>query len=63
MNKPLFETLAQRPHTIVQDALARNPATATIETVGDEGVAKDSMRTMMLYHVRGSDHSASMLMV
>ena len=62
-NKSLFEDLAQRKHTIVQDALAKNPKPAQIETVGDETVVKDAMRTMQIYHVTGSNHAETMVMV
>lgn len=63
-NRALFEELAKRPHTIVPDALARNPREARIETVGDETTVKDGMRSMRVFHViDGTGHSDSMLAV
>lgn len=62
-NKTLFEDLSQRKHSIVQDALAKNPKPLQIETVGDEAVVKDAARTMQLYHVDGSNHAESMIIV
>ena len=61
-NREFFEELAARTHSIVPDALARAPQPVTIETVGDEAVVKDATQAMQLYHVRGSDHSETMLM-
>jgi glyoxylase-like metal-dependent hydrolase (beta-lactamase superfamily II) len=62
-NRTLFEDLAARQHSVVQDALAKNPKPAQIETVGDEAVVKDAARTMQIFHVEGSNHAESMLMV
>jgi glyoxylase-like metal-dependent hydrolase (beta-lactamase superfamily II) len=62
-NRAFFEEMARRAHTIVPDALARNPRPVTIETVGEELIIKDPMRTVGLYHVAGSPHSDTMLMV
>ncbi|RPH63252.1 MAG: MBL fold metallo-hydrolase, partial [Acidobacteria bacterium] len=62
-NKTLFEDLAQRKHSVVQDALAKNPKPLQIETVGNEAVVKDAGRTMQIYHVDGSNHAESMVMV
>lgn len=64
LNKPLFEDLAKRTHSIVQDTLAKNPTQAKIETVAEELTVKDAMRTMQLLHVQdATGHSDSMLMV
>jgi glyoxylase-like metal-dependent hydrolase (beta-lactamase superfamily II) len=62
-NKTLFEDLAQRKHSVVQDALAKNPKPLKIETIGDEAVVKNAGRTMQIYHVDGSNHAESMVMV
>jgi len=62
-NRAFFEEMAKRPHTIVADALAKNPKSATVETVADELVIKDPMRTVAIYHVAGNPHSDTMLMV
>jgi glyoxylase-like metal-dependent hydrolase (beta-lactamase superfamily II) len=59
-NAALFEELAKRPHTIVPDALAKNPKPAMIEGVTDEKVITDGTMTVNLYAVTGA-HSESML--
>ncbi len=61
-NREFFEDLAARTHSLVPDALARAPQPVMIETVGDEAVVRDATQAMHLYHVRGSDHSETMLM-
>jgi glyoxylase-like metal-dependent hydrolase (beta-lactamase superfamily II) len=61
-NRQFFEDMAARPHTIVLDALARNPRPLTVETVDDELIMKDAARTVALYHVAGNPHSETMLM-
>jgi glyoxylase-like metal-dependent hydrolase (beta-lactamase superfamily II) len=61
-NRQLFEELANRPHTIAPDALARKPQPLKIETVDDERTLKDSAMTLALYHVAGNPHSDTMLM-
>lgn len=60
-NVALFENIAKRPHTIVPDALARNPRPATIRGIGEDTVLSDSMRTMQLLPYSGP-HSETMLM-
>jgi glyoxylase-like metal-dependent hydrolase (beta-lactamase superfamily II) len=62
-NRAFFEEMAARPHTLEPDALARNPRPVTVETVDDELVIEDSLRTVALYHVAGNPHSDTMLMV
>jgi glyoxylase-like metal-dependent hydrolase (beta-lactamase superfamily II) len=62
-NRTFFEQVTTRPHTIVPDTLAKTPRAATIETVDDELVIKDSLRTVGLYHVIGNPHSETMLMI
>jgi glyoxylase-like metal-dependent hydrolase (beta-lactamase superfamily II) len=61
-NEAFFEEVAQRPHTISPDTLAKNPRPVTVETVDDELVLKDAAMTMVLYHVAGNPHSETMLM-
>jgi glyoxylase-like metal-dependent hydrolase (beta-lactamase superfamily II) len=51
-----------RPHTIVPDALAKNPKPLKIETVDEELVIKDATRTVNLYHIAGSAHADTLLM-
>jgi glyoxylase-like metal-dependent hydrolase (beta-lactamase superfamily II) len=59
-NVALFEELAKRPHTIVPDALSKNPKPAMIEGVTDEKVITDGTMTVNLYPVTGP-HSDTML--
>lgn len=64
INKPYFEEAAKRTHSIIPDALAKNPKPVTIETVGDMVIMKDATQVMEIYHVDDStQHSGSMLMV
>jgi glyoxylase-like metal-dependent hydrolase (beta-lactamase superfamily II) len=60
-NTAFVEEIAKRPHTIVPDALAKNPKPATVEGVADERVITDGMMTVNLYPVTGA-HSQTMLM-
>lgn len=62
-NRAFFEAMTSRRHSIVADALSKNPKTVTVETVDDELAIKDAMRTVMLYHIAGNPHSDTMLMV
>ena len=45
VSRSFFEAIVARPHTIVQDALAKNPRSLTIETVSDKHVLSDGRRT------------------
>src|SRR5438876_161361 len=48
-NKPFFEEMAKRKHTIQQDALAQHPKEPKFELVTDAGLTeKDAMRTMQI---------------
>jgi glyoxylase-like metal-dependent hydrolase (beta-lactamase superfamily II) len=60
-NAALFEEMAKRPHTVVPDALAKNPKPPMIEAVGDEKTITDGTMTVNLYPVSG-EHSQTMLM-
>jgi glyoxylase-like metal-dependent hydrolase (beta-lactamase superfamily II) len=57
-----YQDAAGRAHTIVPDALAKNPRPVTIESVDDELAIKDAAMTMNLYHVAGSPHADTILM-
>jgi glyoxylase-like metal-dependent hydrolase (beta-lactamase superfamily II) len=57
-----FKSAISRPHTIMPDALAKNPKPLKIETVDEELELKDAMQTMELYHIAGSPHADSLLM-
>ena len=60
-NREFFSEIAKRPHTIVPDALAKNPREARITTVKDEMTIEDASRRLVLYHVAAHQHSETML--
>lgn len=61
-NKDFYErTVFPRRHFIVQDALAQNPKPLKLVAVGDKHVIRDSLRSIELYQVTGSQHSGTML--
>jgi len=60
-NVAFVEEIAKRPHTIVPDALAKNPKPVAVEGVTDEKVITDGTMTVNLYPVTGA-HSQTMLM-
>ncbi|MBI3048044.1 MAG: hypothetical protein HYY76_07000 [Acidobacteria bacterium] len=59
-NVALFENMAKRPHTIVPDALAKNPKPAMIKGIGQDTTLSDSSMTMQLLPYSGP-HSETML--
>ena len=62
-NRLLFEDLVERPHTIVADHLAQNPAALMLDTViGDELYElSDGDRVLQLYRVGDNPHCDGML--
>jgi glyoxylase-like metal-dependent hydrolase (beta-lactamase superfamily II) len=62
-NKPLYEEIAGRKHSIVEDALAKNPKPLQIQTVKDKHVLMDATRTVEIYHIAGNPHAETLLMV
>ena len=62
-NRGFFDDLAHRRFTILPDAFAKTPNPPTIETVSDRLTLSDDTRRVDVYGVRGSLHSASMLIV
>jgi glyoxylase-like metal-dependent hydrolase (beta-lactamase superfamily II) len=60
-NVAMFKEQATRPHTIVPDALQKNPKPLMIEGVSGERVLSDGTMTVNLYPVSGP-HSETMLM-
>ena len=64
-NRELFEELVARPHTIVADHLAQNPAELMFEAVtGDEPLELgEGRRTMQIFRVGDNAHSDGMLAV
>jgi glyoxylase-like metal-dependent hydrolase (beta-lactamase superfamily II) len=63
LNKPFFEEVVARQHTIVQDALAKNPKPLALETVADSRVLRDETRAVELYPIEGSAHADTLLMI
>src|SRR4029079_1267753 len=61
-NVAFYKDAMTRAHTIVPDALAKNPKPLTIEGVDDEKTLQDSAMTMPLYHIEGSPHGDTLLM-
>ena len=61
-NAPFYQEAVGRSHTIVPDALARNPKPLKIETVDEELVLKDGTMTVNLYHIAGNPHADTLLM-
>ena len=59
-NAALYQEIANRPHTIVPDALAKNPKPLMVDAVGDEKVITDGMNTVNLYSLSGP-HSETTL--
>ena len=62
VNAAFFADAIRREHTIVPDALSKNPKPLKIETVDDELVLKDAAMTVNLYHIAGSPHGDGLLM-
>jgi glyoxylase-like metal-dependent hydrolase (beta-lactamase superfamily II) len=62
-NKALYEDIAARKHSIVEDALAKNPKPLQIQTVKDKHVMQDATRTMEIYHIAGNPHADTLLMI
>jgi glyoxylase-like metal-dependent hydrolase (beta-lactamase superfamily II) len=61
-NAEFYQDAMARPHTIVPDALAKNPKPLKIETVDQEMELKDATRTVNLYRIAGSPHATTLLM-
>jgi len=61
-NVAFYETAVRRSHSIVPDALAKNPKPLKIEAVAEELTLKDAAMTMTLYRIAGSPHADTLLM-
>lgn len=61
-NVELFKELAARQHSIVRDALARNPKPIKIEPVDEELTLKDKSMEVQLYHVKNNPREGTNLM-
>jgi flavorubredoxin len=60
-NVDFFKDLVARKHSIVQDALARNPKPLKIEAVDDELTLKDKSMEVRLYHVKNNPREGTNL--
>ena len=58
-NKPFYEELARRRHSITADALASSGRPARIQGVGPRTVLSDGTRTVEIYQVHGTQHSGA----
>jgi len=61
-NAQFYEDAVAKAHTIVPDALSKNPKPLKIETVDQDMELKDSTRTVNLYRIGGSPHATTLLM-
>ncbi|MBZ5558128.1 MAG: MBL fold metallo-hydrolase [Acidobacteriia bacterium] len=61
-NAAFYQDAISRSHSIVPDALAKNPKPLKIETVDDEMALKDAAMTVNLYRIAGSAHADTLLM-
>jgi glyoxylase-like metal-dependent hydrolase (beta-lactamase superfamily II) len=57
-----YEDIVARKHSIVPDALAKNPKPLKIETVDEELELKDAAMTVQLFHIAGNPHADTLLM-
>jgi glyoxylase-like metal-dependent hydrolase (beta-lactamase superfamily II) len=62
-NKPFFEKVWARPHTISPDLLSKSPKAATFETVSDKKMMTDGTKTIELYFMKGTSHNVANLIV
>jgi hypothetical protein len=60
-NVEFFKELVARKHSIVQDALARNPKPLKIEAVDEEMTLKDRAMEVRLYHLRDNPREGTNL--
>ena len=61
-NAQFYEDAVARAHTMVPDALSKNPKPLKIETVDQDMELKDATRTVNLYRIGGSPHATTLLM-
>ena len=63
INADWYQTLVDRPHTVVADHLAQNPAELSIETVTGDDVFElsDGNRVMQIRRLQGDTHNEGML--
>ncbi len=63
-NRDFYEKIVHaRSHTIQPDALSQNPKPLKLVSIRDKHVMSDSLRSIEVHSLVGSDHSGSMLVV
>jgi len=60
-NAEFFQDLVARRHTLVEDALAKNPKPLKMEPVGEEATLKDRSMEVRLYHVKNNPREGTLL--
>lgn len=65
INRPFFEEIISRPHTLVADHLSKNPKPLVLQTVtGDEKFElRDGNRSLEAYRITGDLHNDGILMI
>ena len=54
----MLEEVAKRPHTLVPDALSKNPKPLKVETVTEDKVLTDGTMTLNLYRAQHAPEMA-----
>ena len=62
-NEALFQDLVERGHSIVEDALARNPQPLTFVGVDGSLTLSDSALDAEIHHIDGNPHATTLLMI
>ena len=64
-NLPLLDEVFKNPHTLNPDLYSKTPNAKPPRTtaIDDQGVIRDSMNTINLYHLLDSSHSRTQLMI
>jgi glyoxylase-like metal-dependent hydrolase (beta-lactamase superfamily II) len=57
----LFAEIVGRRHSIVEDALARNPKPLVFQAVTEDVTLKDDANEALIFHVAGSGHAETLL--
>jgi len=61
-NAAYYQDSIARAHTLVPDALSKNPKPLKLEPVDDSMVIKDDKRTVQVFHIAGNPHADTLLM-
>ena len=61
-NAAYYQDSVGRAHTLVPDALSKNPKPLKLETAEDALVIKDDKMTVQLFHIDGNPHADTLLM-